>query len=220
MISFQGILAVIFDMDGVLLLSSAAHDEAFRRVLAQDYGITDFDYKQYAGMRTDECLRQVLDRNGREYTEKDIAGMTTKKQEIAFECLCKRNPVHPEAQKVLSILSGKYPLALATSGSRRNMDLFLRDYEYEKYFRCVVHGSQVSQAKPAPEIYLKASADLDFSPGCCVVVEDALPGICAANSAGMTVVGVCGLLGEEELWKGGAKAVIFDLSELPGLLGM
>lgn len=216
----QGVRAVIFDMDGVLLLSSAAHEEAFRHVLAREYSVTDFDYKRYAGMRTDDCLRRVLDRNGREYTEKDIARLTKKKREMAFEYLCKRNPVHPEAQNVLSILLGKYPLALATSSSRRSMDHFLQNYEYGKYFRCAVHGSQVSQAKPAPEIYLKASACLDISPVRCVVVEDSSPGICAANSAGMTVVGVCGILRYEELRNAGAKAVISDLSELPLLLGV
>lgn len=218
MISVQEIGAVLFDMDGVLVLSLAAHEEAFRHVLVQEYNITDFNYKKYAGMRTDECFRQILDQHSRTYTEKEISALTTKKQETAFEYLWKSNPVHPEAHKVLSILYEKYPLALVTSGSKRNMELFLNEYKFRKYFRCVVHGSEVSQAKPAADIYFKASAHLNVSPNNCVVVEDSLPGIYAAKSAGMTVVGVCGILEEQEIREAGAKTVIFDLAELLWIL--
>ena len=47
-----------------------------------------------------------------------------------------------------------------------------------------------SKGKPNPQIFLKAAADLNANPADCVVFEDSLAGIKAANAAGMKVVGI------------------------------
>jgi HAD superfamily hydrolase (TIGR01509 family) len=54
----------------------------------------------------------------------------------------------------------------------------------------VVTGEDVTNKKPAPDIFLSAAAKLGVKPEECVVVEDAVNGVQAAKSAGMRCVAV------------------------------
>jgi beta-phosphoglucomutase-like phosphatase (HAD superfamily) len=50
----------------------------------------------------------------------------------------------------------------------------------------------VSQGKPAPDLFLLCAERLNASPSNCLVVEDSIYGVMAAQAAGMNVVGFCG----------------------------
>ena len=54
----------------------------------------------------------------------------------------------------------------------------------------IVDGNAVSKAKPDPEVFLIAADSIGVAPDRCVVFEDALAGIEAANNAGMVSVGI------------------------------
>jgi len=57
-------------------------------------------------------------------------------------------------------------------------------------FDASVTGSDVTNKKPAPDIYLKAAELLDLRPVECLVVEDAVSGIKAAKAAGCRCLAV------------------------------
>ena len=59
---FTGKMALIFDLDGTLVETSAVHEFAFLDLFAQ-YGIHDFDYSRYAGWRTEDVITTVLDQS-------------------------------------------------------------------------------------------------------------------------------------------------------------
>jgi HAD superfamily hydrolase (TIGR01509 family) len=56
----------------------------------------------------------------------------------------------------------------------------------------IFSASMVARGKPAPDLFLHASAVMGVAPGHCVVVEDSPAGITAAKSAGMRVVAFTG----------------------------
>ncbi|MCR6500415.1 HAD family hydrolase [Shinella sp. CPCC 101442] len=56
----------------------------------------------------------------------------------------------------------------------------------------IFSATMVSRGKPAPDLFLHASAAMGVEPTCCVVVEDSPAGIAAAKSAGMRVVAFTG----------------------------
>ena len=56
----------------------------------------------------------------------------------------------------------------------------------------IFSASMVTHGKPAPDLFLHASAAMGIAPGRCVVVEDSPAGIMAAKSAGMRVVAFTG----------------------------
>jgi beta-phosphoglucomutase-like phosphatase (HAD superfamily) len=76
-----------------------------------------------------------------------------------------------------------------------------------------VGGDEVSQPKPAPDVYLRAAELLAVNPGACLVIEDSPTGIAAAREAGMGVIAVDrGHFLRE--WLGEADQVVGSLDEV------
>lgn len=87
-------------------------------------------------------------------------------------------------------LRGKMPLAIATGGTRSVIEKTLQALGVSDWFDEVVTADDISNGKPAPDIYLYAAKLLAVPPHKCLAVEDAPPGIMAAQRAGMQVVAV------------------------------
>ncbi|MBP7654349.1 HAD-IA family hydrolase [Candidatus Dependentiae bacterium] len=117
-------------------------------------------------------------------------------------------------EKVIKKLSEKYRIGLASSASPENVDLFLNKSGLRSYFNCIINGTMVNKAKPAPDIYLAAVEKLNVKKEECVVVEDAVSGIKSAKNAGLTVFAVSGTDSIENLTAAGADKIINSLKEL------
>ena len=63
----------------------------------------------------------------------------------------------------------------------------------------IISGDMVERGKPDPEPYVRGAALLGFTPGECVVVEDAPSGVGAGLAAGCRVLAVLGTHELEEL---------------------
>jgi HAD superfamily hydrolase (TIGR01509 family) len=216
--AFSRIRAVIFDLDGVLIDSAPYHKAAFEEVL-RPLGIADFDYPRYAGWRTADVVENVLRAAQRTPEPELVQEIARNKSRIAREKLVAANPVAPDCVAVLEELSRHYALALASSGSRQSVALFLTANRCGSLFGSVLSGDDVKDAKPSPEIYQRAFEALGIAPADGVIVEDAAAGILAAKSAGAgVVIGFSGTSPGGQLLAAGADLVIQKLSELPGLL--
>ncbi len=183
-------LALVFDLDGVLLDSAPSHNRAFEEVF-RPFGIRDFHYGRYAGWKTANVIEDVLRRAGLEPVPQLISDLSGEKSRLAREELRAANPVAPECIPLLTQLSQDYALALASSGSRASIALFLTSNECAHLFQSVLCGDDVSCAKPHPEIYLRTFATLDVAPLSALVVEDAVAGICC-QGRGRRCRGRCG----------------------------
>jgi beta-phosphoglucomutase len=86
--------------------------------------------------------------------------------------------------------AGGLPVALATNAEPANVDFVLDGANLRRWFKVIADGSQVRNAKPAPDIYLAAGERLGVAPRNCIVFEDSPAGIAAARAAGMRVVGI------------------------------
>jgi beta-phosphoglucomutase len=216
--AFKRIRAVIFDLDGVLIDSAPYHRAAFEEVF-RPLGIGDFDYPKYAGWRTADVVENVLRAAARTPEPELVRELAGNKSRIAREKLATANPVAPDCVAVLQELSCHYALALASSGSRQSVELFLAANRCANLFGAVLSGDDVRHAKPAPEIYERAFETLRIAPADGVIVEDAVAGILAAKSAGASIViGFAGTSPAGQMLLAGADLVIRMLSELPGLL--
>ena len=58
------------------------------------------------------------------------------------------------------------------------------------YFQSIVDGTDVTKAKPDPQVFLLAAEQLEVEPSKCIVFEDSVAGIVAANKASMISIGV------------------------------
>ena len=189
---------IIFDMDGVLVQSSAIHGEAFSQVF-QSLGLLPVDYREIAGQRTDEVFREVLTRYKHPYTESLISELTQQKRRLVHQLSGGRLPLAPGAVQVVKQLATRHKLALASSASTNNINQFLEESLLAGFFEVVIHGEEVSEAKPAPAIYQLTCNRLDCSTDQCCVIEDSHSGIKAAKAAGLDVVAVVGTLLEQDL---------------------
>jgi HAD superfamily hydrolase (TIGR01549 family) len=93
-------------------------------------------------------------------------------------------------EQVIHDYHGKLPMAVASGGTRDNIVKTLELLDLTKYFEVVVSADEISNGKPAPDIFLEAARQLNAQPGDCLVFEDADMGIRAAESAGMQWVDV------------------------------
>ena len=205
--------AIIFDMDGVLLHSSPIHERAFRDALA-DLPVQTFEYASVAGMRTDEALRAILTQNDIPQSSDMIASLAAVKSRRAREAIARDNPVDPQCGAVLGRLARKYLLALASSASEATVDLFVDRNAVRERFSCILNGSDVRCAKPAPDIYELACRRLGLPPSECLIVEDAVSGVRAGKSAGATVWGLASTCSANELKEAGADRVLDGLGDL------
>lgn len=81
-------------------------------------------------------------------------------------------------------------LGIATSNSRELVENIAQVHGLNRYFSCIMTGSDVKRGKPAPDIYLEVAGRLGVEPDKCLVFEDIIPGIQAGKNAGMRVCAV------------------------------
>lgn len=188
--SAQPRLAVIFDMDGVLIDSYRAHFESWRIVAAEEgLHITEEQFSRTFGRTSREIIAALW--GDRTPGDERIRELDDRK-EAAFRDLIRDNfPIMPGAPELLDALHGEgFGVAIGSSGPPENVALTVEKLGRRHVFGAIITGKDVTRGKPDPQVFLLASERLGIPPQRCVVVEDAPPGIEAAHRAGMKAVGL------------------------------
>jgi beta-phosphoglucomutase len=182
-------LAVIFDMDGVMVNSNPVHRDAWV-AFNRRYGIetTEAMLEGMYGRRNDEIIQAFF---GSHLEGAEVHARSAAKEELFREMIGGALADHlvPGIAAFLE-RHADVPMAVASNAEAANLELVLQATGWRRFFRAVVDGHQVSRPKPHPDIYLLAAARLSAEPRNCVVFEDSFSGIAAARAAGMRVVGV------------------------------
>lgn len=206
--------AVLFDLDGVLADSEAMWNDIDAAMLAH-YGVT------YGGEHKAQVLGKSFQLSLQFYKDTfnvraEIEEMMLRRQEIAFDFYANQIPMYPATPATLAGLRAmNLKLSLATSSVSALVRPFLERHDLSKYFDALTMGEEVERGKPDPDIYLKAAAKVGVEPARCLVVEDALSGVQAGKSAGMTVVAIPDARWvDPALYPGRADAVLSSLDEL------
>ena len=192
--------AFIFDLDGVIVDTAKYHFLAWKE-LANSLGF-DFTEEQnelLKGVSRVRSLEILLDIGDVDLSQKDKDKYLHEKNEQYLGYIAKMDTreILPGITELLAFLkAGKIPFALGSAS--KNARLILKNLELLNDFDAIVDGNDVSTAKPDPEVFLIAAERLGKEPKDCIVVEDALAGVQAANSAGMTSVAI----GDPEVLKG------------------
>ena len=181
-------IAVIFDMDGVLVENSSVHEKAWRMII-----------EKYGKKASGEEVKNIFGGTNKMFVERFL-GITDDKKinEIAVEKEALYREIFSNDIKapdgLLNLLfelkKNNVRLAVATSAPTINLDFVLDKLEIRGFFDVLVDETYVKNAKPDPEIYLVASKKLGVDPENCVVIEDSIFGIQSALAAGMKVIGI------------------------------
>lgn len=182
-------LALIFDMDGVIVDSNPLHREAWVE-FNRRHGVETSDamLERMYGGRNDQIVRDFF---GDSLPEDEVAAYGAAKEKIYREMLAGRieETLVPGLRPFLDLYRGS-PMAVATNAEPENVNSVLDRAGLRDYFRVVVDGHQVSRPKPHPDIYLRAASLLEIAPSNCIVLEDSHTGVAAARAAGMRVIGL------------------------------
>jgi HAD superfamily hydrolase (TIGR01509 family) len=180
--------AVVFDLDGVLVDSETAWDEA-RRDLVRERGGTwrPEATRAMMGMSSVEWSRYLRDELGVAMAPEAISEWVVADLERRYR---ERLPLFPGATAAVARVGERWPLGLASSANRPIIDLVLAESGMAARFTATVSSEEVARGKPAPDVYLEAARRLAIDPARCVAVEDSSNGLRAAAAAGMKVIAV------------------------------
>ena len=184
--------AFIFDLDGVIVDTAKFHFLAWRK-LANDLGFdfTEEQNEQLKGVSRVESLKRILKWGNMELTEDEFQRQMAMKNEnyLSYVDKMDSNEILPGVEKVLDYLrEQKIPFALGSAS--KNARPILKKIDLYDKFDAIVDGTDVSKAKPDPEVFLIAADKLKVRPQDCVVFEDSVAGVQAANIGEMTSIGI------------------------------
>ena len=206
-------LAIIFDMDGVLVDTEPVINKAAILGL-REYGVNakPNDFIPFIGRGEVKYIGGVAEKYGVRYIPK----MKDRVYEIYFEILDNMISPNPVVLNCLSNLQkAQFPLVLASSADRVKIMANLKAAHIHKNtFQVILGAEDVIHKKPAPDIYLKAAEKIEYSPHNCLVVEDAVNGIQAAKNAGMQCIAYTSTFPKEVLQKEGPDFICSSFNQI------
>lgn len=182
----------IFDLDGVIVDTAKYHYLAWKK-LADELEI-DFTHEHnelLKGVSRIRSLEIILELGKKEISTSDFERFLIQKNEDYLKYIDKMDaseilPDVLEKLKFIKSIHGKIVLGSAS----KNAKPILEKVGLINYFDAIVDGNDVSKAKPDPEVFLIGAQKVNSNPLECVVFEDAVAGIQAANVAGMLSIGI------------------------------
>lgn len=214
--------AVIFDFNGIIVDDEPIHFKLFERVLGEEgIALTEADYyARYLGFDDRGAFMAGFRENNRPLSNQKLQELIERKAAYYQEAIRNHVTVFPGVKNLVAELARTLPLAVASGALRHEIETILRTLELLDHFRAIVAAEDVTQGKPAPEIYLKALAALNAQGGNgkpiaaadCVVIEDSKEGVKGALRAGMKCLAVTNSHPAELL--SDADAVVKSLEEV------
>lgn len=183
--------AAIFDMDGTLVDNNAYHFKAWKDVF-EKYNPTievtpQFFNEKLSGVPGMPIMREYFS----DMDEDKMQAVFNEKSSNYREAYAPfAKPINGLERFLTELKNAGVKLAVASSAAVVNIDFVMSHIGLRPYFDVIIDGPRVSKPKPHPQIFLKAAHDLGIKPEACVVFEDSLSGVAAANAAGMKVVGI------------------------------
>ena len=211
---------IIFDCDGVLVDSEVISCRVHADVLTR-YGYpisAEAVHQRFLGRTARDATAEVERELGRPLAETyELERRTT-----LLAALAETVEAIPHLHDALDAIDAR--ICVASSAAHEKIFTTLsRTGLYKRFAPNIFSGTQVSNGKPAPDLFLFAARQMAALPARCMVIEDSVPGVTGALAAGMTVLGFhggshCRPGDGEALRAAGAMVTFDDMRQLPGLL--
>ncbi len=175
-------------MDGTIIDSEWAHEEAKVTIMKELGGKADIDLNYFIGRSNRLFWQTVLDRMG---MEGDVDELVKKQFDHVLSALRRAGQREsPGLTELLRFIRKNGMRAAVCTGSE---EYFAREIlghlGIEPYFDVVITGAETRVLKPAPDIYLAALAKAGADARRAVAVEDSRSGVMAVHAAGMRCAG-------------------------------
>ena len=184
--------AFIFDLDGVIVDTAKYHFLAWQKIAAE-LGIefTPEHNEELKGVSRIRSLDIILKLGNIEASEENKNKWLHQKNEdyLAYIENMDESEILPSVVTILEFIKEKSQL-IALGSASKNARPILEKVKILHLFDAIVDGNDVTNAKPDPEVFLRAAKLLNATNENSIVFEDSVAGIQAANIANMTSVGI------------------------------
>lgn len=184
----NGIEAVIFDMDGVLIDSEPLWRTAMMKGFSEiGIDFTEEDCRKTTGMRFNEVVSHWFEHHRINPEKADAVNKNV--IDHLIDLIYLEGKAMQGAIELLDFLTSKaLPLGLATSSPQLLIKSVMHKINSHAYFNAIVSAELLQYGKPHPEVFLKCADELQVPPSRCLVIEDSFNGIISAKAAGMKVI--------------------------------
>lgn len=210
--SLPELRGVIFDLDGVIVDSHAAHQTAWRtflQTLGREVPQSELDFI-LDGRKRNDILRHFLG----ELTEEELTLHGQCKNRIFDQMQAEVAPVGGVIPLIHELRQNRVALAVATSASRSRTHATLAHHGIEECFRVVVTAEDVISGKPDPAVYRLAAHKLGEPTETLLAIEDAISGVQAAIGAGLLCLAVASHQSRLSLLAAGACDAVPDFTQI------
>lgn len=202
--------ALLFDLDGTMLMTDPIHMGVFAELLASR-GLTvdeDFYMAHIHGRLNVDFFAEFLP------DEPDPEALSDLKEAEFRRRLPRPYPSMPGVMDLLrdAELRG-WVLGVVTNAKRENAEAMLSAIGARHHFDVVVSGEECADGKPHPAPYLEALRLLGTCPDRTIAFEDSPAGVRSAAAAGIHTVGIRSSLDDAALRAAGAKTTIQDFTD-------
>ena len=213
--------AIIFDFDGVIADTEPLHFAGFRSSLAEiGISLTESDYyANYLGYDDLGCFIAALTTHRHPTDPATLAQLIQRKSHIYLESVMEHLVIFPGVREFVREAAAIYPLAIASGALRHEIEVILEQAGLRKEFLHITSAEDVTRGKPDPQPFLHALNGLNrrcqeqaITALSCLVIEDSIPGIRGAKTAGMKVLAVSNTHTIQDLHE--AHAVAQSLSQI------
>lgn len=181
-------LAVIFDMDG-LMIDSERHYREVQIEMGRKRGIalSPEVFGHMMGRTPIESLRVLKEELHLDDNAEDLLAERTA---LMRERMRHDVALMPGLKECLDAFHNRIPMAVATGSQREFFAIILGRFDLATYFTTTVTADEIIRGKPDPETYNITARKLGVPPERCVVLEDAENGCVAAKRAGCYCIAV------------------------------
>jgi beta-phosphoglucomutase len=215
---------ILFDFNGILVDDEPLHCALFQKVLSQKQIVLvkeDY-YKKYLGFDDHDAFKAVLEAAGISPSETEIQKLIEAKAALYEREAAQKDLFVPGSLDFVKKVSENYFLGIVSGALRREIEAWLDRGKIRSLFQVIVAAEDIQKGKPDPEGFYRALAFLnrDFVaasemilPQECLVIEDSMWGVEAAQSAGMKCLALATSYPKETFKK--AEWVSGGFSEIP-----
>ena len=203
---------IIFDLDGVIVDSHAAHKQAWRQVLESLRRQVSAAQLEFVveGHKRDEILRHFLG----DLDAEEVQRLGKVKDEFYRRAAHGVKLIPGVVEFMSAAKAAGLGLGVGTSAGRKRAEETLRDFGLIGNLGAVITGDEVQAGKPDPAVFERAAEGLGLAAEYLLVCEDAVAGVQAAKSAGMRCLGIAAGGRRVLLREVGADWVVQDFTKM------
>jgi|SRR3989344_642503 len=179
------IQGAIFDMDGVISDTQSLHARIESDLLRR-YGIImspEEIIRRFAGTADKEMFPAIFTEAGKRAP--DVDAIVAQKYSLMMAPDVAVPEIPGTKAFIASLQRLGIPLAVASASSMEFIRFVVEKLELISSFKALVSSDEVAHGKPAPDVFLLAAKRIDIEPQSCLVIEDGVSGMIAAEKAGM-----------------------------------